>query len=69
MTSEMILYGVFFILASVLFLLFPVNFLKFGNKWRYKNAEPSAISIIIGRIASGIGILIGIALIVMGLTY
>lgn len=69
MYTEMILYGVFFVVPSILFLLFPVKFLKFGNKWKYKNAEPSTFSIIIGRIASGIGILIGITLIVIGLAY
>ena len=64
---ELILYGAFFTLPGVLFLLFPAAFLKFGGRSRYKNAEPSDSAIVAGKIAGGIGILIGLAMIITGL--
>lgn len=67
MRPEFILYGIFFILPSSLFLLFPVNFLKLGSKLKYENAEPSDFAITVGYAASIIGILAGIALTVIEL--
>lgn len=66
MNSEIIFCGILFIIPSILFLIFPIAFLQLGSKWKYKDTEPSDAAIIVGRIASGIGILIGIALIVIG---
>ncbi len=64
---EMILYGVLFIVPCVLFLFFPAAFLKYAGKLKYKDTEPPDSLITAGKIASTIGILMGIALIAFGL--
>ena len=69
MNIEIIIYGIFFIVPSVLFLIFPIPFLKLGSKLKYKDAEPSDTAIIIGRVASIFGIIIGLALIVLGIVW
>lgn len=69
MNFEAIVYGILFIVPCVLFFISPTDFLKFGNKWRYKNAEPTDTAIIIGRIVSVVGIIIGIILIAAGIMW
>lgn len=69
MNSELFFCGILFIIPSVLFLIFPVAFLRFGSKWKYKDNEPSDIAIVVGRIASILGILFGVTIILLGVIW
>lgn len=56
------LVGVIFIVLGILNLLYPRAgwYMQYG--WRFKNAEPSNASLVMGRISGIIGIAIGIFL-------
>ncbi|WP_336774682.1 DUF6199 family natural product biosynthesis protein [Paenibacillus sp. MMO-58] len=56
------LVGVIFIVLGILNLLYPRAgwYMQYG--WRFKNAEPSDASLVMGRISGIIGIVIGIYL-------
>ena len=61
-----LLYGVVFLIISILMLVKPRFMLMFGRKWKYKNAEPSDFAIEVSKITGILGILVGIALIGSG---
>lgn len=66
MNGEIILLGILCILPGIIGLIFPAAFIKFGDKWKYKDCEPSDTAIIVARIASVFCILIGVVFSVLG---
>ncbi|MCH4888973.1 hypothetical protein EZV73_15370 [Acidaminobacter sp. JC074] len=54
--------GLFLIVTGILSLIKPEMMAMFGERWKYKNAEPSEMNIGLTKISGGLSIFIGILL-------
>ena len=58
--------GVIAIILGIISLVSPETAWYLSYGWRYKNAEPSDVALIMERIGGGVGILLGIVILFVG---
>lgn len=60
------LFGIIVIIIGILNIAIPEEMAMFGERWKYRNAEPSEMNIIMTRFGGVIAIIAGIAVMFMG---
>ncbi|WP_105617490.1 DUF6199 family natural product biosynthesis protein [Vallitalea okinawensis] len=61
-----VLFGIVVIIISILNIAIPEEMAMFGERWKYRNAEPSDMNIFMTRLGGVIGIIVGIVIMFMG---
>ena len=67
MNITWIVLGALFLIPSILFRIFPLFMMTFGEKHRYKDATPTDTALGIAEVVSLLGIIVGILLLVYGI--